>query len=95
MKSAFSLLVLAALAGCAGPETAWTSPQAGEDRRTRDYLSCRRLAEMQSGVDTRRLDEPKPGDPFREYDRGRAAPLSSALLAQCMEDKGYARRRSS
>ncbi len=89
-----ALLLLLLLAGCAGPETAWVKPNVGEDRRSQDYYDCRRSAEMQAGIDTRRLDEPRPGDPFREYDRGKASSQLPMLQAQCMIGKGYARAGS-
>lgn len=89
-----SLLLLLLLAGCAGPEASWVQPNVGNDQRSQDYFACRRTAELQAGIDTRRFDEPRPGDPFREYDRGKAVSQMSMMMAQCMIGKGYMRASS-
>lgn len=79
-------LALLCLAGCASTSVPWRHPTLPREQWGKDYSSCRRQAERDSGW---REDDNASASPFREYDRQRAKRQADGSLALCMTDLGY------
>lgn len=86
LRSAFFLSLLL-LSGCAAQSVPWQNPDLAKDQWGRDWSSCKRWAETQTGWrDQRDTDAPSP---FRDYDRGQAKRQADALAGSCMRDRRY------
>lgn len=79
-------LAVLCLAGCASASLPWRHPTLPREQWSKDYSSCRRQAERESGW--RDEDNASPSA-FREYDRQRAKRQADGSLALCMTDLGY------
>lgn len=81
----FALGLLALLSGCAASGVPWQNPDVPKEQWSRDWSSCRRWAEAQTGY---REDDSSSGT-FRDYDRAQAKRQIQGYANLCMTDRGY------
>ncbi|MBI3446991.1 MAG: hypothetical protein HY055_16905 [Magnetospirillum sp.] len=83
-----ALLLVLSVAACAPSTVPWVNSQVPKDQWSRDYSSCRRSADRESGW----RDDGAYGssnNPMREYDRLQAKRAFDAELNYCMRGLGY------
>lgn len=89
------LLGLVGLAGCAPRDPGWVAVEGPSDRAAADLAACRRWADDRLDPD-RSAEDRLSGSPFAAEDRSKLRRQINALVAACMQERGYkpaARRR--
>jgi hypothetical protein len=81
-------LGVAVLTGCAPRNPGWIAEDGSKGRAADDYAACRRWADDRLDPD-RSAGERASGSPFAEEDRAMLRRQLNAMVAGCMQDRGY------
>lgn len=81
-------LGVTALAGCAPGNPGWVAADGSAGRADADYAACRRWADDRLDPD-RSAETRGAGSPFAAEDRAALRRQINALVAACMQDRGY------
>lgn len=88
-RAAIVVGMVAALAACAERKPGWVHPQLPPAQASADLTECRRWADDRVDPDRSAEATLSGGSPFTPEERARLRRQLNALVAACMQDKGY------